>query len=237
MDSPIFRTPGDYRSLICYQKAEAIYDITFFFCHNFLSKGDRTVDQMIQAARSGKQNIAEGTAGGVTRAETEIQLVNVAKASLKELLEDYIDYLRVRGKLRWAKGSVEYEAMRKLGREQSSSAYYRNLIATRPPETIANIAIILLCQTDYLLAKLLEANAKAAENSQNLGSRLVESRRRIEHRRMDYQMHGPSCPKCGAWMTLSAAKEGGKEWICTKFFVPGAARCDGRAPYDPNGIR
>lgn len=87
---------GNYRNLIAYQKAECIYDITFYFAHHFLEKGDRTVDQMIQAARSGKQNIAEGSAASTTSSETEIKLMNVAKASLQELLLDYEDYLRVR---------------------------------------------------------------------------------------------------------------------------------------------
>ena len=234
---PIYRTPGDYRSLLCYQKAEAIYDITFYLCHKYLSKGDRTVDQMVQAARSGKQNLAEGAAGGVTRAETEIQLTNVAKASLKELLEDYIDYLRVRGKTRWSEGSVEYEAMRKVGREHNDSAYYRNLIATRPPETIANIAIILLFQVDYLLAKLLESLAGSAVSARTLSGRMADAREDRDLARRDYQLHGPSCPKCGGWMNLTAAAKGGKEWICQKYFVPGPARCDGKAPFDPNGVR
>ena len=82
---------GNYRNLIAYQKAECIYDITFYFAHHFLEKGDRTVDQMIQAARSGKQNIAEGSAASTTSSETEIKLMNVAKASLQELLLDYED--------------------------------------------------------------------------------------------------------------------------------------------------
>ena len=85
--------------------------MTFFFCQHFLQKGDRTVDQMVQAARSGKQNIIEGCAASATSAKTEIKLVNVAKASLQELLEDYIDYLHTRGHRRWEEGSPEYTAM------------------------------------------------------------------------------------------------------------------------------
>lgn len=88
---------GNFRDLIAFQKSECIYDITFYFTKKYISKGDRTIDQMIQAARSCKQNIAEGNGAGVTSAETEIKLINVAKASLQELLLDYEDYLRVRG--------------------------------------------------------------------------------------------------------------------------------------------
>ena len=87
---------GNYRNLVVYQKTECIYDITFYFAHHFLEKGDRTIDQMIQAARSGKQNIAEGCSAGTTSRETEIKLLNVARASLDELVIDYEDYLRTR---------------------------------------------------------------------------------------------------------------------------------------------
>ena len=87
---------GNYRELLSYQKAEVVYDITFRFCHKFLTRGDRTIDQMIQAARSGKQNILEGSQASGTSKETEIKLTNVARASLEELLEDYRDFLRAR---------------------------------------------------------------------------------------------------------------------------------------------
>jgi four helix bundle protein len=87
---------GNYRELLSYQKAEAIYDVTFRFCQRFLCRGDRTIDQMVQAARSGKQNIVEGSKASVTSTETEIKLTNVARASFEELLEDYRDFLRVR---------------------------------------------------------------------------------------------------------------------------------------------
>jgi four helix bundle protein len=97
MPSPAGFIPphGNYRALLSYQKAEVIYDLTFRFCQRFLNKGDRTADQMIQAARSGKQNIAEGSKAAGTSKETEIKLTNVARASLEELLVDFQDFLRV----------------------------------------------------------------------------------------------------------------------------------------------
>lgn len=147
---------GNYKKLLSYQKSDSIFQITYFFCHHFLSKGDRTVDQMIQAARSGKQNIIEGCNASPTSSKTEIKLINVAKASLKELLEDYEDYLKTRGLRQWEEGSIEYEAMRKLGGKHNEAEFYMKLIATRPPETIANIAIILINQADYLLFRQLE---------------------------------------------------------------------------------
>ncbi len=152
----LIRPSGNYRKLLSYQKTEVIYEMTYYFCQKYLQKGDRTVDQMVQAARSGKQNIIEGCAASSTSAKTEIKLVNVAKASLQELLEDYQDYLKTRGHRQWEEGSTEWEAMRQLGREHNDASFFMNLCASRPPETIANMAIILIHQADYLLFKQLE---------------------------------------------------------------------------------
>lgn len=153
---PLLPRTGNYRKLISYQKAEAIFDITYYFCKNFLQRGDRTIDQMVQAARSGKQNIVEGSAASATSKETEIKLVNVAKASSLELLADYEDYLRTREYCQWENDSVEHKKMRELGRKHNDSAFYMKLVKTRPPETIANMAICLIKQNDYLLFKQLQ---------------------------------------------------------------------------------
>jgi four helix bundle suffix protein len=155
-DEKLIRHSGNYRKLLSYQKTEVIYEMTYYFCHNFLSGKDRTIDQMVQAARSGKQNIIEGCAASATSAKTEIKLINVAKASLQELLEDYMDYLRTRGHRQWEDNSVEWKAMRELGRQHNDAAFFMKLCETRPPETIANMAIILINQADYLLFKQLE---------------------------------------------------------------------------------
>ena len=154
--SAIYANTGNYKKLYVYQKAEAIFDLTFYFCHTYLQKFDRTIDQMVQAARSGKQNIAEGSAFSATSKEVEIKLKNVAKASSLELLTDYEDYLRTRGHRQWEDNSPEVAAMRKLGRQYNSSTFYMALVSTRPPETIANIAICLIKQNDYLMFKMLE---------------------------------------------------------------------------------
>jgi four helix bundle suffix protein len=143
---------GNYQQLLSYQKAEVVYDITFRFCQRFLSKSDRTIDQMIQAARSGKQNIAEGSKAAATSKETEIKLTNVARASLEELLIDYRDFLRVRDLPLWDKNSKEAQFVRKLGQtSQVTFDAYREFCDTRPPEVVANIAICLIHQTNYLL--------------------------------------------------------------------------------------
>jgi four helix bundle suffix protein len=178
----LYRNTGNYRALYSYQKAEAIYDITRFFCENFLRRGDRTVDQMVQAARSGKQNIIEGCKASATSAETEIKLVNVAKASLHELEADYEDFLRnlaykdpVKGRL-WEKDSIEAGKMYELGRSHNDAAFYMKIIMTRPPETIANIAICLLRQVDYLLFKQLDVLEKRFRAEGGFRERLTQIR-------------------------------------------------------------
>lgn len=148
---------GNYRKLIVFQKAECIYDITFYFAKNYLDKSDRTVDQMIQAARSGRQNIAEGASAGSTSAETEIKLINVARASLQELLLDYEDYLRVRNLTQWTIDSEKSKQCRKVCAAHNDSAFYREAISIRSAETIANIAITLIHQTDVFLRKLIDS--------------------------------------------------------------------------------
>lgn len=147
---------GNYRNLIVFQKSQCIYDITYYFAHTYLEKGDRTIDQMVQAARSGRQNIAEGTAAAATSAETEIRLVNVARASLQELLLDYEDYLRVRNLTQWDVNSEKSLKTRKVCSNHNDSAFYIEAIKQRSAETIANIAITLIHQTDVFLRKFLE---------------------------------------------------------------------------------
>ncbi|MDZ4344519.1 MAG: four helix bundle suffix domain-containing protein [Candidatus Binatia bacterium] len=143
---------GNYQELLSYQKAEVVYDLTFRFCERFLKKGDRTIDQMVQAARSGKQNIVEGSKASGTSKEMEIKLTNVARASLEELLVDYQDYLRFRDLKLWPKDSMEAQYVRKLG-NKSHVTYetYREFCESRPAEVVANIAICLIHHTNYLL--------------------------------------------------------------------------------------
>jgi four helix bundle suffix protein len=147
---------GRYRDLLCYQRAEIVYDITYRFCQRFLSHGDRTIDQMVQAARSGKQNIAEGSMASGTSKEMELKLTNVARASLEELLVDYCDFLRVRDLRLWEKDSKEARFVRQLSKApQVTYETYREFCETRPAEVVANIAICVLHQANYLLDRQL----------------------------------------------------------------------------------
>lgn len=153
---PFLPKKGNYRKLLVYQKAECIYDITFFFTSKFLvGAKDRTVDQMVQAARSGKQNIAEGSAAAATSSETELKLMNVARASMQELLTDYEDYLRVRSLTLWPVDDARTRQTQSFCRDHNDSASYMAAIQQRSDETIANIAITLIHQFDGLMGKLI----------------------------------------------------------------------------------
>ena len=168
---------GNYRELLSYQKAEVVYDLTYRFCHRFLPKFDRTIDQMVQAARSGKQNIAEGSKASGTSKEMEIKLTNVARASLEELLVDYHDFLRVRDFRIWAKDSKEAQYVRKLGsKAHVTFEAYREMVETRPAEVVANIAICLINQANYLLDQQLRRLEKDFVEQGGLRERMTRVR-------------------------------------------------------------
>lgn len=168
---------GDYQTLRSFQKAEVVYDITFRFAHKHLSRGDRTIDQMIQSARSGKQNILEGSKAAQTSKEMEIKLTNVGRASLEELLRDYRDYLRVRDLALWDKESKEASFVRRLGRKiPQTFELYREFVETRPPGVIANIAICLIHQANYLIDQQLKTLEKEFIEQGGLRERMTRVR-------------------------------------------------------------
>jgi four helix bundle suffix protein len=177
---------GGYKRLLSYQKAEIVYDATVYFCDHFIDRRSRTHDQMVQAARSGKQNIVEGSMASATSKETEIKLVNVARASLEELLADYQDFLRVRGAPLWDKDGKEASYVRRLGRGAHGSheshgthatyATYRPFIETRPPEVVANIVICLIHQTNYLLDQQLRQLERVFVKEGGLRERMLRAR-------------------------------------------------------------
>lgn len=168
---------GNYRELLSYRKAEIIYDFTFRFTRKFLRHGDRTTDQMVQAARSGKQNILEGSKASVTSAEIELKLTNVARASLEELLEDYRDFLRVRDFPIWSKNSKEALFVRKLGRQPDESyETYRIYVDTRPPEILANMVLCLIHQANYLLNQQIRRLEKDFLQKGGLRERMTRAR-------------------------------------------------------------
>ena len=168
---------GGYENLLSFRKARIVYDGTIRFCERFLDKRDRTRDQMVQAARSGKQNIIEGCQASGTSKETEIKLINVARASLEQLLEDYRDFLRVRAFPLWEKESREARFVRRLGSKRDASyETYRTYIETRPPAVVANILICLIHQTNYLLDQQLRQLEKAFLKEGGLRERMTRAR-------------------------------------------------------------
>jgi len=167
---------GNYTELLSFQKAEIIYHITFRFAHKFLQKCDRTIDQMIQAARSGKKNILEGAKSSVTSKESEIKLTNAARASLEELLDDYRDFLRARDFPLWPKDSKESRYVRPLGgKPKQTFEDYRELVDTRPSPIVANIAICLIHQANYLLDQQLRRLEKDFLNQGGLRERMTRA--------------------------------------------------------------
>ena len=172
---------GNYRKLLSYKKAEIIYDLTFRFCERFLRKGDRTIDQMVQAARSGKQNIAEGSKAALTSKATEIKLTNVARASLEEVLIDFEDFLRVRNLRKWDKDSQEALFIRKLGNEPDTYETYREFCETRPAEVVANIAICIIHQANFLLDRQIRRLEQDFIKEGGLRERMTKAR--LDYRR------------------------------------------------------
>ena len=176
--SPVTFLPkhGHYRNLRVYQVTEMVYDITYYFTQHYLSKGDRTVDQMVQAARSGKQNIAEGNQAAATSSETEIKLTNVAKASLEELLDDYEDYLRVRNMQQWGPLHPRYEKMRQYARSEEIKKEYAAIIQRMNDEEIANLCITFIHQAIYMLHKLLVTMQTRFVKEGGIKERMYQSR-------------------------------------------------------------
>jgi len=179
---------GNYQELKAFQKAEVVYDLTVRFTRKYLSRGDRTIDQMVQAARSGKKNLLEGSKASKTSKEMEIKLTNVARASLEEVLDDYLDYLRSRDLPLWPKDSKEALYARRLGTKQPQTfELYREIFETRPPEVIANIAICLINQANYLIDRQIARLEKDFLEQGGLRERMT--RARLEHRAQQDRTH------------------------------------------------
>lgn len=174
-----------YEDLKSFQQAKTIYDLTNEFCKLYVDKKSRTYDQMIQAARSGKQNIAEGSAQSKQKPKSEIYLLSIASASLKELLEDYQDFLRQKNLLQWAKDGSKAKAVRQLVYKidklnRTYKTYLKNA------EAAANMIICLINQTTYLIDQQIRAIEKQMKEkginieseNQRLGRVLRERRRK-----------------------------------------------------------
>lgn len=148
---------GDYRTLYFYRKSKVIYDLTFNFCDRFITEyHDRTKDQMIQAARSGKQNFVEGMQDGQADLEKALFLMTIGQGSLQELLEDFEDYLRTRQITKWTSSHPRYNALVDFCKQRNDVKEYETFFCKMNDEEMANMALTLIHQTDYLLDRYLK---------------------------------------------------------------------------------
>ena len=154
-------SPGDFKNLIAYKKAICVYDGTKYFTQRFLKPGDRTIGQMEQVARSGKQNIVEGNVDGATSTYSNIHLINIALGSLDELKEDYIDYLRTNNLRLWELEEDKCKLARAVCAKHNEPEYYIRAFEARTAETIANIMIVVIMQCIKLTGRLLASRKEA----------------------------------------------------------------------------
>ena len=234
------RPSGGYRVLRSFRATTVIYDGTVRFCDRFLDSRSRTVDQMVQAARSGRQNIAEGSRAAATSSQTELRLVNVARASLDELLLDYEDYLRQHRLRQWGKDDPEALAVRAVGRgavqrdhsdPADDYAGYVRWLDHESPEVVANALICLIHQANYLLDRQISAIERAFVEGGGYSERLaverIAWRRKQSGQQADQTNRGnappaaPVCPRCGQPMSLRTARKGPKAgsqfWGCSAY--------------------
>ncbi|HMP75370.1 MAG TPA: four helix bundle suffix domain-containing protein [Kiritimatiellia bacterium] len=246
------RPSGGYRKTCSFQTATLVYDATVWFCEKFIDARSRTVDQMIQAARSGRQNIAEGSRAAATSSQTELRLLCVARASLEELLLDFEDFLRHRRLPQWAAESPEALAVREVPRrfkkdqaarsdltdltDQERWALYAPWLEHDEPAIRANAVICLIHQANFLLDQQISALEKqfveeGGYSEQLAAARLAERgrKKRDPADRTDPTDQVPDCPLCGQPMVLRTAKTGPNAgnsfWGCSRY-----PDCRGRAP-------
>ena len=166
-----------WENLFFYQKSAALYQMTVIFCRRFLPLcGDRTVDQMVQAARSGKQNIVEGCAAGVTSSEMEIKLLNVARASIKELKEDYTDFLATRHLVLWTAGHARFAPLLAFCRAHNRPEDYVPFAEKWSAEEFANCANTLCRMVDRMMTTHIAAKERDFTENGGIRERMTAAR-------------------------------------------------------------
>lgn len=244
------RPAGGYRSTASFQTATLIYDATYWFCEAFLDPRSRLVDQMVQAARSGRQNIAEASRSAATSSQTELRLLNVARASLEELLLDFEDFLRHRHLPQWSPDSPEARTVREVPlrfkqdrsdrsdptdqtdlTDQQRWSLYAPWLEHPDPAVRANAIICLIHQANYLLDKQIAALEKQFIEQGGYSERLAAARLAFRNQKDPTDQSDPSdriprCPRCGKTMVVRTAKSGrnaGQQfWGCSDY-----PRCKG----------
>jgi four helix bundle suffix protein len=236
------RPSGGYRDTASFQTTTIIYDATYWFCEKFLDARSRTVDQMVQAGRSGRQNIAEGSRAAATSSQTELRLLNVARSSLEELLLDYEDFLRHRRLAQWVPDAPEAMAVRQVPQrfkqDQSDQsdltdlsdherwALYAPWLEHADPAVRANALICLINQANFLLDQQIAVLEKAfveggGYSEQLAAARLAHRSRKDPSDQTDPSDRIPVCPQCGKPMVLRTAQKGknaGRQfWGCSGY--------------------
>ena len=172
----VLRKQPNWKSLHFYQKSQVLYQLTFIFTKRFLKPGDRTIDQMVQAARSGKQNIVEGSADGVASMEMEIKLMNVARSSIKELKEDYEDYLIARNLSLWQENHPRYAKMVSFCKEHNHLEDYQSFFDKWTDEEMANIALSLCHFVDRMMTAYQDYLQKTFVEEGGIKERMTAAR-------------------------------------------------------------
>jgi restriction system protein len=240
------RPSGGYRTTASFQTATLIYDATYWFCEKFLEPRSRMTDQMVQAARSGRQNVAEASRASATSSQTELRLLNVARASLEELLLDFEDFLRHRHIPQWAPDSHEARTVRdvpkrfKAGQSDQSNltdlsdqerwALYVHWLENADPAVRANAIICLIHQANYLLDQQIAALEKRFVEGGGYSEQLAAARLAYRGKKLDLTDrtdqtdltdHIPPCPVCGKPTVLRTAKSGksagSQFWGCSDY--------------------
>lgn len=166
-----------WKDLYFYRKSDTLFQLTVEFCHRFLpAYGDRTVDQMIQAARSGKQNIVEGSEDGQTSSEMENKLLNIARGSLQELRADYNDYLNTRHLTSWPANSERQQRLREFCHSHNDYSDYEPFVNKMSDEEMANMALTLCHQTDKMMCAYIEKLEKQFVTEGGIKERMYAAR-------------------------------------------------------------
>lgn len=235
-----------YKKLKSYQKSVIIYDATIYFCRRFFSKDRRQTDQMEQAARSGKQNIAEGSMASATSKQTEIHLTNVARASLGELLEDYEDFLRIRHLPTWDKNHPLAQRITELSRQpEENYETYQSYIENESPEISANTIRHLIMQASFMLNRQIQSLEQEFLKHGGIRERMTNARNEFREALSSPSsmsstssspvVSPPLCPLCNSIMKQRIARQGANAgnsfWGCTKY-----PECKGSRPISKDEV-
>lgn len=215
---------GGYEDLHSYKKSLIVFLATYYLVKRWVRMGSRTRDQMEQSARSGKQNIVEGSLASATSKQTEIHLTNVARASIGELLEDYKDFLRLRGLSIWDRNDPRMLAMRALGTGDATYETYRTQVECDDPAVVGNVMVCLCAQTGYLLDQQIRELEQAFLKEGGIRERMTQARLAARDPQSAPQTdaaESPDCPLCGKPLRKRTARQGrnaGRQfWGCSAY--------------------